>query len=499
MAFLLKLVDSEDTIDFLSTTFRLEDKGFDQGKPMQKIVMGGNYSYGGGQSLVSIDYDNRSIEITFNVKGATREDLLAAINRIDDVLYRCHFSKLNRTYEHTELQYQWEGASNINYFDIIAGELTWPDDIMSVEQVHQKEEGKYVLYGFKLTLTAAPFIDSLSPVSNTYTDLTLYNPAYPSGESGGIGLYNRNDGSGYFNNVWINGSDVPGDYPADLKLEIAGSVTGIKRVYVGIGPRGTDNYAYHSEAEVQSISYPGEDPLLISVSESTCSGGKYVPVVIGGGDLNAVIPLIYHESFASSDPYAPGAYRFFYMFDKTTTTTARFRLRFQTLTSGGDVLAVGEWVEVFENYLGIIDLGTFIFPQNLVGPGQSSLSSAVAVLDGYFETTGTYRLDALYAIPVEYGMRVYEVHPSKMASGYTTEKFIDDGRNGVTYSVSVSANKPIRNIIPYMPSLKLEPGRDVCVTCFYETWDDTYGWYGDAMTGGWLKMSIQPKYKSAVT
>ena len=176
MAFKLLLKDDTDSIDFLSAAYRLRDRGFDLWTPKKKQVWGGESVYSHGSQLVTSTFENRRLRMWFEVTGATRDELASNISAIENLLEKARQRSIEQTGSRVELQYQWDGSSGITYFEIIDGELRWPKDTMSVEQVHQKDEkGNYIITDFYLTFIMAPFAYPISPVSGAPTELAISN------------------------------------------------------------------------------------------------------------------------------------------------------------------------------------------------------------------------------------------------------------------------------------------------------------------------------------
>lgn len=510
MAFLLSLVDADDTISFLSGSYKLVEGGFDMGKPERREIWGGNISYGGGQSLIDVTYDNRVMQIVFNVTGSTRDALLANVARIEDLLYRCQEARIGNDYGYkTELQFRLDGATNISYFEILSGELEWPSDVMSIEQVHQKEgSGKYIVYDMTLTLIAPPFVDSISPVNGTPIQFAVTNHPYTTPTTSPV-LGTTCEGPGeanWCNWVLIDESDIPGDAPGDLVIDVMAPlethpVGGLRRVNFGLGRpfTGTKAAIYTMEAEDQNVSYPSQDPGAIAVTNTSASSLLTVPVTIGGGDVGNEIPLIHYEDVGSATGFPQGVYRFYHLFYPTTTFTAQFRLIWTRPGISGQTLEVGQYAIVTADDLTMVDLGIFSFPPNPVGKDKHpNTTGLVATLMGKFSGTGTVQLDCLLMVPVTEGMRVIETTPTTMIQ---YERIIDDGVNGVTYVIDPVNSRPYRNAIGYMPHLKLVPNTgDYLVTVLSERYDTTNEVWGTlaADTLGVTKFYYYPKYKSVV-
>ncbi len=238
MTFKLQLNDGTNLIDLLSTAYHLRDRGLDIWTPNKKQVWGGESVYSHGSQLVTSTFENRRMRMWFHITGTTRDELASRVSTIEKLLENARERSIEQTGSRVELQYQWDGSSGITYFEIIDGELRWPKDTMSVQQVHQKDEkGNFIIKDFYLTLVCAPFAYPISPVDGTPTELALTN-GNGSDVTGGLRIHNHDDaGSGHDNWVEIDGSDFAGDFPAKVKLFLeseAGESELTGKIYIGV-------------------------------------------------------------------------------------------------------------------------------------------------------------------------------------------------------------------------------------------------------------------------
>lgn len=237
MTFKLLLKDDTNSIDFLSTAYKLRDRGFDLWTPKKKQVWGGESVYSHGSQLVTSTFENRRLRMWFQVTGATRDALASNISAIENLLEKARKRSIEQTGSRVELQYQWDGSSGITYFEIIDGELRWPRDTMSVEQVHQTDEnGNYIITDFYLTFICAPFAYPISPVSGSPTELAISNGN--GDNTGGLKVWNHDDAAtGHDNWVEIDGSDFAGDFEAKVKLVLeadSGEAEKTSKIYIGV-------------------------------------------------------------------------------------------------------------------------------------------------------------------------------------------------------------------------------------------------------------------------
>jgi len=238
MTFKLLLKDDTNSVDFLGTAYRLRDRGFDLWTPKKKQVWGGESVYSHGSQLVTSTFENRRLRMWFQVTGATRDELASNVSAIENLLEKARQRSIEQTGSRVEIQYQWDGSSGVTYFEVIDGELRWPNDVMSVEQVHQKDEkGNYIITDFYLVLVISPFGYPISPVSGSPTELAISN-GNGSDQTGGLKVWNHDDAAtGHDNWVEIDGSDFKGDFEAKVKLILeadSGEAEKTSKIYIGV-------------------------------------------------------------------------------------------------------------------------------------------------------------------------------------------------------------------------------------------------------------------------
>lgn len=181
MAFTLKLYETteETEIDFLGTSgdphYELADGGFSAPSPPTKRVWGGGSVYRDGETLQASGYHNRVVTLTFAVAASTRDKVIEAwrdIERACDDIQQYAKCKAGKKWE---LQYQWDGASEVTYFDPLDGLAELPGDVLSVEKMYWVNKSSYyILHDCTLRLTCKPFVrGSVVEMSNL-----LLNPSF---------------------------------------------------------------------------------------------------------------------------------------------------------------------------------------------------------------------------------------------------------------------------------------------------------------------------------
>jgi hypothetical protein len=155
MGYVLKLTDGTVSADFYSgkateetAGYSVNEDGFEAPAPRLKTSFS-EKSMGDGAELSSLNYENRTLTITFKMKGSTLADLKAKIRAINTMLNDASYRYLLGQGALFYLEQQWETASV--YFDVLCGEFETPS-LTSVAI-----SSKYIMPDCKLTLTCLPF------------------------------------------------------------------------------------------------------------------------------------------------------------------------------------------------------------------------------------------------------------------------------------------------------------------------------------------------------
>src|SRR6186713_503751 len=112
MGFVLKLQDEVESVDFISEEFQLADGGLEISIPDQKEVWGGDSIFAQGEQLVQASFGNRETKIKFNVTGATRDELIQNVARIDRILEQAKRRSIEERGTRVELIYAWDETNN---------------------------------------------------------------------------------------------------------------------------------------------------------------------------------------------------------------------------------------------------------------------------------------------------------------------------------------------------------------------------------------------------
>lgn len=446
MAFVVNLNDDTESVNFISSAYELVDAGLVLHLPEPKEVWGGDSIYAHGAQLVMQTYNNAKVEITFNVHGATRDELLDNVTKINRIIERAKQRSILESGPRVEFQYQWDSASKTTFYEVISGFVTWPDNVMSVEQVHQKDaSGNWVIYDMKAELTLSPFAYPISPVTGTPTlvNMTKTNSPTPATTK----TVNNGLETTFENWVEISGSQIPGSHPAVTKLILqsgSGLAEGTSRVYVGCHVGG-DFRSMLDDLDA-SFRIGGVTP----VTDTNSNKDRY-SVLTHTATTETV--LAKWDLTSAEVAQMRGAFRFF---GRTKDlqywdTNVNYRI---AISYNGTYLYKGEWRSPIETTITLFDFGTVFLP-----PWSGSITSPAGLtieLQGMLKLAGTSSLylDYITLLPQDGGYRVLDFRGGAMAQN---NYVVDDGWSKAVYHEAGGLRTGLAYAL--MPSITLEPGK----------------------------------------
>jgi hypothetical protein len=455
MGFVLTLRDDTEIVDFLSEEYQLLDGGLKIDIPEQKEVWGGDSIYAQGAQLVQASFGNRQAEIKFNITGLTRDELIQNVARIDRILERAKRRSIEERGTRVELVYAWAETTNVTYFEVISGKLEFPEDVMSVDQVHQKQGDRFVIYDFTVTLVMYPFAYPVSPVTGTAIPAKLTNLHGSNVLT--VQVDNRNDNQ-HDNFVEIDGNQLPGAYPLPITLNIVGdSGEGEKtgKIYIGVRQGDLDFVPILEDAASSfRIGNVGttSDP-------DYSSGGTYSNLVHSATDPNNTKPPIQPAVLARwslTDQQAEKTQGAFRIFGKVRDGSfwdqnANYAL---AICYQGVILHQTEWRTPLDTTISLFDFGTVFLPPWMgANQGLAGFDIELKIWRKIYGTT-TVKLDYLALLPQDGGYRVLQYRGAGLAQ---LESVIDDGWGKSVYHLTTTGK---RSGLPYalMPPLTLKPG-----------------------------------------
>lgn len=444
--FTLKLNDNSHTpIDFLGAVYRVDDGGFDIGTPQRQrelaVLRPGFY-------VPITDYEMyREATLKFSITGATRTAVLQALNDIQIILRGLSARVRVGAGRRCELSYTWEGATDITYFEVYAGEISFPGDVLSVAKVHMTIGGNYVLpeCELRLVLSAGGYGVSLY---NSPAAIPLYrtNP----GSKTTSGLTVQNPGTGVYNYVTIEDIDVDGSLPMITKivLDSGGTYSTWKQLYIG-------HQVYPFPTKILFDDTDLSDAVGTPVADTGAEGDSYrsatyATQVYGyfsdfkwqvGSDTVGNFLAFLHMWYPASTPPSPFPFHLAIGVDDYTHWGVRYVNDWVSMTASDPVTTLP---------LGQIQLP----PNNIELANVGTLDNTLSM--GLFVSTepggGTLKFDYLSLLPIGNGVRSWRARQS-----YLTGTMIDDDWKGLTYLLDgVSAvSTPFFGL---MEPIKLEPG-----------------------------------------
>jgi hypothetical protein len=452
--FQLTIRDATDEIDLLSLDYELVDGGFNVGKPESRDVWGGESVYVDGSALILSALGNRQSSIEFAVTGETRDILNHNVARLDRIIQRAKRKSIEEQGGPVELVYAWTDTVTSTHFEVLSGEIEWPEDVMGVEQVLQESEGRFRIKGFILSLTLSPLA---YPVSLIYGDAENVQLSNGNGTGTSVTVNNANDTT-KDNFVTISATQVQGAYPAFVTIKIKATTNDSEKtskVYMGVRKGSMSFKSVLDDADSSfRIGSVGTTP------SEACSGGTYSALTYAQTNPGTNPPIqeavIIRWSLTDSEMESTrGPFRMFGRVRPTTywDTNCNYAIR---VSWNSVILSQTEWRSPLNTTTTLFDFGTVFLPpwlgtmQDLAG-----LDIEIVALRKSYGTT-TIGLDYVALLPQDGGYRVLEFRGSGIA---INEFLVDDGWKNSVYHENTSGK---RAGVPFalMPPIRLIPHQD---------------------------------------
>ena len=447
--FILKLTDGTDEVDFMGGFYALGDGGLQVALPEAKEVWGGNSMYANGAQLIMSSYDNREATLTFEVLGETRDSLIANVARIDRLIETAKIFSIEESGKRVEFQYAWDGNSQTTYFEVVSGKLEWPENVMSVEQVHQQTHaGLYVITDFVLTLNLHPFAYSISPVNGVAIPVALSNSLEAGAQ---VTVYNSND-TGRVNYVEVQGTDLPGSFPLPVNLTLQrtlGEGENIGKVYIGVRK---GNMGFKTKLDDNAAVYRIGGATSTPDADNSVNGTYTVLPFMGKAPL-----VLARWTLTSTEANATqGPFRIFGKVKDTTIWDPNANYCLAITNAGGSVLLdQTEWHTPLNSTTTLLDFGTVFLPPWLGSMTDiAGLSIELRAMHKSDDVAASVSLDYLALLPQDGGYRVLAYRGAGMS---LLETLVDDGWNKVVYHQDTNGKK-MALAYGMMPALMLRPG-----------------------------------------
>lgn len=450
--FTLKLNDNVNTpIDFIGSTYKVSDGGFDISTPRRKrelaVLRPGFYI------PMSVNEEYREAELTFQVVGATRSAVISSINAIERMLGRINSRSRLFNGQRCELQYTWSGATTITYFEVFGGDLSYPPDVLSIDKIHYTDSsGNYKLPEIKLKLYLSANGYGISIFSTSMTELPLYNPGIGTPATGGVQI--TNPGYNNYNYVEIDAGDLDGSTPMITKIILTpgSTYTSWYDMYIGhqVTPFPTVTLF---EAEDYIDLNRGTTYAHANASGSPAEYVRWTHAASAGYDSFAAIA--WEVSNGSAGVYYAFTHAFGYPVPQSIQSAiglddyVTYRINYR-----------GDYVSTINNSQTVVPVGVIQLP-----PGPKELSDQGTLNSdlwmGLFyswEGSETIDIDFLSLLPMNAGLRILKFRGTSTAFDWT---LIDDDWLGLQFSKDVGGTNEIAT--PWfglLDPIKLEPGID---------------------------------------
>ena len=254
MAYKVELSDGTAVVDLAGGVhYRVLPDGVSHGPPPARRVFGGGAT-SDGERLIEERFGNRQVVVRLQIVGASKDDLIAAVRKVRELLDRARERETSGFGSPVKLTLRWDGATNEFSLRVLDGRLVYPETLWSRTFLGLNTR----IEDARLELTCAPFAES-GAVQLSAATLTN-DPAAASGN-------------------YVDALGVQGDVraPAAVKLTPSGA-TGEKKTFVGTrsGARRGDSLWRQGESadredqvgKAKKWTYAGEE-----VSPASASGG----------------------------------------------------------------------------------------------------------------------------------------------------------------------------------------------------------------------------------
>jgi hypothetical protein len=464
MAFVLKLVNSaSQVVDFMGTGYLVSEGGFNislsRREPKFAIYKPGPFFI-----PVAQQETYRVATLKFSAVGATRSAVLAQIGKVRQILTQAEARKRLGAGGRIELQYKWDGATNTTFFEVYGGDISLPDDALSIEKIHYKDEnGNYVLPEIELTLYISTYGYSIDLFSGTPTQVELSNE---NGTDTLNYLTFRNAGefsSNYRDNwVEIAADQLPGSEPYLTIIDIDTNDANFKLfdyLYIGLQP-GDFPWGANDFPLDQWLILDEDENILsfgTAYSDSNCSNGYYEEGQYSG---SVGVPSTATIAFniMSSNPVF-GTYYVFLNGRNYLPQNLHLAAGYNPdANHKWNLHYVGDFNSPADATTRYMALGPMQIPpdRDIAQFGVMDYGIEMGIFGGYEATPTTWSYDCIILLPMTGGLRIWQnrgVDTVAFLNGY----LVDDGWKGVLYYDDAGAGNIRQPMIPYLEPLKLEP------------------------------------------
>jgi len=447
--FTLLVTDNSESIDFISSTFKVADGGFDIGTP--ESVRELTEIRPGFFRLVKNQKKYRTATITFAIHGATRPAVLTSLAKLERVITSIESQEYITDTARGQLAYAFEGASQQTYFEAYAGDIVTPTNLLSVEVAHAQDGSGYYIPGLQLVLYLSPqgYGLSIYDEPGSGLEIPLYNPTVASAQTGGVNV--KNPGTGNYSYVQIDADDVMGAQPYITVIELVGQSSGWsawQRVYIG-----KQHYPYPSQLVFDDSDVAGgADPGSV-VSNVNANDGQYRTNTYSGE---------YIGTFADYTWAVPSGMRgMFYAFlvnYLAAEPNAQFAVGIDDYVRYG-IRSISEYVQPASSTQRHLPIAPIQLPP--VGLDVEDFGTLhedlwIGVFTRANSLASGYSWDYMHLLPISNGVRVWV---RRRNPGHTVLN-VDNPWRGLVYNKDTSTGKVWSGFYGMMPPLTITPGKD---------------------------------------
>jgi len=166
MAWTVQLTDGTTTFDCndLSNTW-VNENGFQCPPPTSRTSYTGDNLFRHGSDLISLAYNNRTVQINFQVLGSSTDNLATRIQSVHTLLRKAKEFSTVGVGNQVQVKFQWNSATNPVYFNVLQGDLDLGPTMMGVFlQKHTR------LRDARLIVECEPFAQGTEESLENYLD-----------------------------------------------------------------------------------------------------------------------------------------------------------------------------------------------------------------------------------------------------------------------------------------------------------------------------------------
>ena len=154
MAWIYDLLNDETTLALKDgVNYDINEDGFSAPHPPLRQSFGGGGLLRDGSDLIEHVYGNRTVTLDIQIEGSSRDDLIANIAALHQMLTRAQeFSRFG-VGSQVRLRRRWDEATNASDFQVLSGTLNLG------QEASQTQAQNNLIPSSQLTLTCKPFIE----------------------------------------------------------------------------------------------------------------------------------------------------------------------------------------------------------------------------------------------------------------------------------------------------------------------------------------------------